>query len=96
MDMTFTTTVTVTITAITTVTITITITVAVSVVLACRQSWKLLAAGKAPPDTKGAADGQHVHLQFCNMIINDSTYLLGEALEKLPQVRSIAVLARVD
>lgn len=28
-----------------------------------------------------------MHLQFCNMIVNDSTYLLGEALEKLPQVR---------
>ena len=27
-----------------------------------------------------------MHLQFCNMIVNDSTYLLGEALEKLPQV----------
>ena len=52
----------------------------------CRESWKALAAGKAPPDATGAAGGQHVHLQFCNMIVNDSTYLLGEALEKLPQV----------
>ena len=51
-----------------------------------RESWKALAAGKAPPDATGAAGGQHVHLQFCNMIVNDSTYLLGEALEKLPQV----------
>jgi len=33
-----------------------------------------------------------VHLQFCNMIINDSTYLLGEALEKLPQVRDLEAL----
>ena len=53
---------------------------------ACRESWKALAAGRGPPDAQGAAEGQHVHLQFCNMIINDSTYLLGEALEKLPQV----------
>ena len=52
----------------------------------CRESWKALAAGRGPPDARGAAEGQHVHLQFCNMIINDSTYLLGEALEKLPQV----------
>ena len=53
---------------------------------ACREAWKALAAGRGPPDARGAAEGQHVHLQFCNMIINDSTYLLGEALEKLPQV----------
>ncbi len=53
---------------------------------ACREAWKALAAGRGPPDARGAAQGQHVHLQFCNMIINDSTYLLGEALEKLPQV----------
>ena len=49
-----------------------------------RESWKALAAGKGP----AGAGGQHMHLQFCNMIVNDSTYLLGEALEKLPQVRS--------
>ena len=56
----------------------------------CRESWKALAAGKVgAQDPKGAAEGQHVHLQFCNMIINDSTYLLGEALEKLPQVRVV-------
>ncbi|KAL3145548.1 hypothetical protein ABBQ32_003373 [Trebouxia sp. C0010 RCD-2024] len=55
-----------------------------------RQSWKALAAGKSGgQDPKGPAEGQHVHLQFCNMIINDSTYLLGEALEKLPQVREL-------
>ena len=30
-----------------------------------------------------------MHLQFCNMILNDSTYLLGEALERLPQVREL-------
>lgn len=53
---------------------------------ACREAWKALAAGRGPPDARGAAEGQHVHLQFCNMTINDSTYLLGEALEKLPQV----------
>lgn len=54
--------------------------------LACRQSWKALAAGKAPHDAQG---GMHMHLQFCNMILNDSTYLLGEALERLPQVREL-------
>lgn len=57
-----------------------------------RESWKALATGRGPPDPRGAAEGQHVHLQFCNMIINDSTYLLGEALEKLPQVRDLEVL----
>lgn len=76
-----------------TITNTSTITTGFSVIMACRQSWKLLAAGKAPPDPKGAADGQHVHLQFCNMIINDSTYLLGEALEKLPQVSTTCRLS---
>ena len=81
-DMTFTAAFTSTIAII----IAISMTIVLSTCMACRQSWKLLAAGKAPPDPKGAADGQHVHLQFCNMIINDSTYLLGEALEKLPQV----------
>lgn len=53
---------------------------------ACRESWKALAAGQGSPGSGGMAEGQHLHLQFCNMIINDSTYLLGEALEKLPQV----------
>ena len=57
-----------------------------------RESWKALAAGRGPPDAGGAAQGQHVHLQFCNMIINDSTYLLGEALEKLPEVRDLEAL----
>lgn len=60
--------------------------------MCCRDSWKALAAGKGPPGPQGAAEGQHVHLQFCNMIINDSTYLLGEALEKLPQVRDLEAL----
>ena len=51
-----------------------------------------MAAGKGPPDAKVAAEGKQLHLQFCNMIINDSTYLLGEALEKLPQVRDLEAL----
>lgn len=57
-----------------------------------RESWKALAAGRGPPDAQGAAEGQHVHLQFCNMILNDSTYLLGEALEKLPQIKNMEAL----
>ncbi|GMH33488.1 hypothetical protein BSKO_01322 [Bryopsis sp. KO-2023] len=45
-----------------------------------RQAWKIVAAKEG---------GRGLYLKFCNMLVNDSIYLLDESMKKLEEIREV-------